>query len=173
MSDNVTFRDAPAPVVEQPKVDLPEPKKDNTRVASGEEDHEPVEIRESGGGSVVLDSLGIRENVESLPEADKANLQEVRDYVLQIVKAKGLSPTVSAFKKTLDSVKGEMGLDKEASPEVVLDRIAGVVKAWRNLSFVKDEDERRKIFVKLADAKSSKDMNKMVYDLMESYQVWQ
>jgi len=172
MNDNVTFRDAPEPVVEQPKVDLPEPKKDNTRVTSGESVDEPIEIREKGGGSVVLDALNINDNIESMPAEDQANLQEVKDYVLQIVKSKGLSPTVNAFTKTLNGLKGEMGLDQEADPAIVLDRISGVVKAWRNLSFIKDEDEKRKIFVKLANTKSSKDMNKMVLDLMEDYEVW-
>ena len=172
MQDNVVFREAPPPQVEQPKPDLPEPEVDKNRVTSGESDDEPVELRDTGGRSVVLDSLGINENINSLPEEDKSNLSEVKQYVMGIINTKGLSPTVSAFKKTLNGLRGEMGLDQEADPAIVLDRIAGVVKAWRNLSFVKDPSEKRKIFFKLANLKSSAEMNREVYKLMENYEVW-
>lgn len=171
--DKVVFREAPPPAVEQPKADIPEPDVNKEQVESGESDSEPVELRDTGGRSVVLDALGIDENTNSLPAEDKANVQEVKDYVLEIVKSKGLSPTVLSFKKTLDGLKDEMGLDKEAEPAIVLDRIAGVVRAWRNLSFVKDTEEKKRIFFKLANLKSSKEMNKEVFKLMESYQIWQ
>ena len=173
MEDNVTFREAPVPTIEQPKVDIPEPVKDNTTTETGESDREPVELRDTNGRSVVLDALGISENTNSLPAEDKANLNEVKDYVLSIVKAKGLSPTVSAFTKTLNSLKGEMGLNEESEPSIVLDRIAGVVKAWRNLSFIKDPAEKKKIFYKLARLNSSIEMNKEVFKLMEDHQIWQ
>jgi len=170
---DVTFRDAPAPKVEQPKVDVPEPVKDNTRITSGESDREPIELRESGGKSVVLDALNINDNVNNLPEEDKTNLQEVKNYVSEIIKAKGLNPTVGVFKKTLDSLKQEMGLGEEADPSVVLDRIAGVVKAWRNISFIKDAEEKKRIFQKLATMDSSTQMNKEVYKMMEKYKIWE
>lgn len=173
MGNDAVFRSAPPPAVEQPKVDLPEPKLNDQQVESGESDNEPVELRETGGRSVVLDALNIHENVNSLPEEDKADLGEVKAYVLEIVKAKGLSPTVSAFTKTLHGLKEEMGLDKEADPSIVIGRIAGVVKAWRNLSFIKDATEKRRIFFKLASMKSSVEMNREVYKLMNDYQVWQ
>lgn len=169
---DIVFREAPPPQVEQPKSDLPEPKIDNTRTTSGESDNEPIELRETGNRSIVLDSLGINENVNSLPEEDKGNLHEVKQYVLGIIKTKGLSPTVSVFKKTLNGLKGEMGLDDEADPAIFLDRVAGVVRAWRNLSFIKDPTEKRKIFFKLANLKSSSEMNEEVFKIMEGFQVW-
>jgi len=169
---DITFREAP-PKVEQARVALPEPKVNKEDVLTGESDKEPIEVRETGGRSVVLDALGINENLNSLPEEDKSNLQEVKGYVLELVKQKGLAPTVAAFKKTLDGVKGEMGLDKEAEPSIVLDRIAGVVKAWRNLSFIKDPSEKRKIFFKLANLKSSTQMNQEVFKIMTDYNVWE
>jgi hypothetical protein len=170
---NVVFRGAPPPAVEQPTVDIPEPKRNNEEVQSGESDNEPVELRDTGGRSVVLDALNINENLNSLSQEDKANIQEVKDYVLQIIKSKGVSPTVSAFKKTLDNLKGEMGLAEESEPSIILDRISGVVKAWRDLSFVKDAGEKKRIFFKLANLKSSKEMNKAVFDTMSKYNVWQ
>ena len=159
--DNVTFRESPVPQVEQPK--LPDVPVNDQQVQSGHDDKEPVELRDKGG-SVVLEALGINEDISSLPEEDKGNLTEVKDYVLGIVKAKGLSPTVSAFTKTLNSLREEMGLSDESEPSIVLDRIAGVVKAWRNISFIKDPAEKRRIFFKLAKLKSSEEMNKEVFN---------
>lgn len=169
---DVTFRQAPTPAVEQPKSDIPDVEPNKVRVMSGETENEPIEVRETGGRSIVLDALNIDENLINLPVQDKENVNEVRNYVLDIVKSKGLSQTVGSFKKTLDSLKNEMGLDNEAEPSVVLDRIAGVVKAWKNLSFIKDHEEKRKIFLKLAMLDSSEKMNKEVLKLMEDYEVW-
>ena len=167
---DATFRSAPAP--EAPASNLPEPEVNDQQVQAGQDDAEPIEMRDTGGRSVVLDALNIDENTNSLPADDKTKVNDVKEYVMGILKSKGLSPTVSAFKKTLDDVKGEMGLDKEADPTIVLDRVAGVVRAWRNLSFIKDPGEKRKIFYKLANLSSSSDMNKEVYKLMENYEIW-
>ena len=170
MDTPITFRDAPA--AEAPKPNLPEPEVNNQQVQSGEDISEPVELRDTGGRSVVLDALNIDGNLHDLPEQDRSNVSEVKEYVMGIIESRGLSPTVASFKKTLDGLKGEMGLDQEAEPSIVLDRVAGVVRAWRNLSFVKDPTEKRKIFFKLANMKSSSDMNKEVYKTMENYKVW-
>jgi hypothetical protein len=168
---DVTFRSAP--VVSAPTPKGPEPEVNNQQVQSGEDDKEPVELRETHGVSVVLDALGIDDRIDNLPEEDKSNVANVKDYVMEIVKSKGLSPTVGAFKKTIDGLKEDMGLDQEAEPSVILDRIAGVVKAWKNLSFIKDPAEKRKIFFKLAHLTSSAEMNKEVYRQMENYKVWE
>ncbi len=170
--NNITFREAPVPEIVQPKVDIPEPEVDKGRLEEAPNDTEPVELRDKEG-SIVLEALNIHEDVNSLPEEDKGNLQEVKNYVLEIVKSKGLSPTVSSFTKTLNGLKSEMGLAEEAEPSIVLDRIAGVVKAWRNLSFVNDPAEKRRIFFKLANLQSSKRMNEEVYKIMENYRVWE
>jgi len=172
MPDTV-FRQAPEPtVLSQPKVDIPKPEVNKDHTVSGESDIEPIEIREEGGGSVVLDALNISDKLHVLPDDDKAKVSEVKEYVLKIAKSKGLPATVGAFKKTLMGIKEEMGLDQEAEPSVVLDRIAGVVRAWRNLSFISDQTEKKRIFMKLANMSSSADMNKEVYRLMGQYEVW-
>jgi hypothetical protein len=172
MDDNITFREAPAPDIRQDiPIDTPEP--DKRHVASGESENEPVEIRDTGGRSVVLDVLWINDTLNNLPEEDKNNVSEVKNYILGIIQAKGVNPTVSVFKDTLDSIKGEMGLSNEAEPSKVLDRIAGVVKAWRNISFIKDPQEKKRIFFKLAKLNSSAEMNREVYKIMEDYEVWQ
>lgn len=165
------FRSAPEPP--QPKAEMSDVEPNKEHVASGESDIEPIELREEGGGSVVLDALNISDKLHVLPDEDKAKVSDVKQYVLKMMKSKGLGETVGAFKKTLDEVKGEMGLDKEAEPSIVLDRIAGVVRAWKNLSFVTDPQEKKQIFMKLANLKSSAEMNKEVYKLMENYKVWE
>ena len=167
--NNITFREAPAPAVEHEEVITPKGEGQRT---TEHDDSEPVELRDREG-SIVLEALNIDEDVNSIPSEDKANLQEVKNYVLEIVKTKGLSPTVSAFTKTLNGLKSEMGLDEEAEPSIVLDRISGVVKAWKNLSFIHDPEEKRRIFFRLANLKSSQEMNKEVFRLMEKQSVWQ
>jgi hypothetical protein len=171
--NQAVFREAPVPVIEQPKIDLPEPEVNNQQVETDDRDNEPIEFKDGPNKSIVLEALNINEDVNSLPEEDQSNLQEVKNYVQEIIKAKGLTPTFPIFKKTLDSLKSEMGLSEEADPAIVLDRIAGVVKAWKNLSFVNDSDEKRKLFFKLANLKSSKDMNEAVFKTMQNYKVWE
>lgn len=171
MADNVTFRDAPTPQIEQPQAEVIPP--DMNKPVSGETDSEPIEIRESSGGSVVLDALGISDSVKNLTYDDQKDLQEVKSYVTDILKAKGLSETVTNFRKSLDEVREEMGLATEADPALVIERIAGVVKAWKNLTFVKDPTEKRSLFLKLANMKSSQEMNRLVFEKMEEYKIWQ
>ena len=170
--NNITFRGAPAPVVEHDEPDIDVPKGEGQRTVTNTEDNEPVEFRDKDG-SIVLEALNIDEDINNLPSEDKGNLQEVKNYVLEIVKSKGLAQTVNSFTKTLNGLKNEMGLEDESEPSIVLDRISGVVKAWRNLSFIKDPGEKRDIFIKLAGLKSSQEMNKEVFRLMEKQSVWQ
>ena len=172
MSDNVTFREAPPPVVEQPKVDLPDPEPNRTQSASALDENEPIELSEANGQSLVLNALDINDDINNLTSDDKADLGEVKQYVIDVIKAKGLPETVASFKKSLNSLKSEMGLDQEADPAVVIERIAGVVKAWRNLTFIKDPTEKRSLFMKLANMKSVQDMNREVFKAMENYKVW-
>lgn len=167
---DVAFR---APVINEPQAPLPEVENDLNRPVSGESDREPIEIRETEGRSIVLDALGITDDPSILPEIDKMNLFEVKGYVMEVMKSKGLGETVGAFKKTMNELKNEMGLDNEAEPSIVLDRIAGISKAWRNLSFLTDPQEKRRIFFRLANMKSSREMNHEVYKMMEKRSVWQ
>jgi hypothetical protein len=170
MDTPIVFRSAPT--ITPPGEKAPPPDINEQQVQSGEDDKEPIELRETHGVSVVLDALGIDDVLSNLPIEDKSNVGEVREYVLDIIKSKGLPQTVASFKKTIDMLKDDMGLDKEAEPSIVLDRIAGVVKAWKNLSFIKDPDEKRRIFYKLATMNSSEDMNREVYKLMSDYKIW-
>lgn len=168
---NSTFRVAPAP--QSPTTTLPDPEPNTTGAEVQIHDIEPLEIREERSGDIVLEALGIEEDTESLPELDQENLGEVKRYIKDIMKNKGIEQTFGNFKQTLDSIKYEMGLPDNADPQTVLDRIGGVVKAWKQLSFITSPAEKRSLFMKLAKQPSSKDMNRMIFDEMERRSVWQ
>jgi len=71
---------------------------------------EPIELREERSGDVLLESLGIQEDVKALPEKDKENLKEAKNYIYDLMKVDGLKNTVGSFKKTLDKVMGQIEL---------------------------------------------------------------
>lgn len=161
-----TFREISTPVVTATEVVVPEPK-DNTSPEIDIELSKPVEHSKDG----VLAALGIDDSTSVMPEEDRNNLAEVGNYVSDILQKRGVNPTQGAYKRVLDELKWDMGLDSEADPTVVLDRMGGVVKAWRGLSFL-PANERRRAFMKLARLPSGKDMNKAVFELMEEREVW-
>lgn len=149
---------------------LPDPDPNTVGASYDEQDIEPIDLDNS---HLVLDALGIDEELDSIPEEDLENLEETKKYILDIIAKRGDSPTMGAFKQTLNDIKAEFGLSESSDPSTVLDRIGGVVKAWKNLSFVSDPKDKRRIFMQLAKAPDSKSMNKIVFTEMERYQVWQ
>lgn len=169
MSTAVRTFTPPAPEAD---VKLPDPEPNTQGADVPAEDLEPIEEREGRKGDMLLEAMGIEEDVESLPQEDQSNLKEVKQYILDVIKKSGISPTMGAFKETLNDIKAEFGLHHDAEPSVILDRIGGVVKAWKGLSFVKDPKEKRRLFMKLAQQPTSKDMNKLVLDEMERHEVW-
>lgn len=162
-----------APEKTVPDNQLPEPTPNTTGAEYSEKDLEPIELREGSGTDIVLEALDIDEPLENLPEQDQENLKETKQYILDIINKRGDSPTMGAFKQTLNDIKAEFGLSNNADPSTILSRIGGVVKAWKNLSFVTSPQEKRRLFMKLARSNSSSEMNKIVFDEMERYQVWQ
>ena len=166
-----TFRVASLP--SEPSTPLPESEPNRAGAEESIGSIEPLELREDRGGDIVLEALGIEEDVAALPEEDQDNMKEVKKYVKDIMKAKGIESTFGNFKQTLDSLKYEMGLADNADPQVVLDRIGGVVRAWKQLSFISNPAEKRSLFMRLAKQPSSKDMNRIIFDEMEARSVWQ
>jgi len=153
---------------EQPAQPLPVEGGDNTVGNYEGLSSEPIE---KGDGTLVkLLDAGI--DLNSLPEAEKGNISEIEGYIHDLLAKKGVTPTEKSLSKELVNLKNDMGLDPDASPEMVMDRIGGVVKAWKGLSFVKDSGEKKQIFFKLANATSSKAMNEIVFKAMENHNVW-
>lgn len=157
-----------APQVAQPKVNIPDPKLNEVGAEENIGDLEPVE----NGQQAILEAMGIDDAIRNMSDADKDNLGEVKQYVYDILDRKGLSPTVGSIKKALMELKEEMGFDREAEPSIILDRIGGIVKAWRNLSFIKDSKQKRSLFMKMARMESSKEMDEFVYKEMEANKIW-
>jgi len=167
------FRTSSPPPITQDSSALPEPVKNEVGAEENIADIEPLEVREeSGGKDIVLEALDIDSQLSDLPGEDQDNVKEVKRYIFDIIKSKGLSSTVGAFKNTLSEIKSEMGLSEDSDPSVVLDRIGGVVKAWKNLSFISNPQEKRSLFMKLARQPDSKEMNRLVFDEMEKRSVW-
>lgn len=146
--------------------------KDDTGVSTHDPEA-PIDLFEDGGNDIVLSSLGIQEDVKSLPEADQSNLKEVKQYVLDIIKKSGDSPTMGAFQRTLNDIKADMGLSYDADPSTILDRIGGVLKAWKSLVFIKDKHQKKSVLYKLMRAQDSKEMNRIVFETMDGMKLWQ
>ena len=157
-----------------PPVDMAGPPgpKDDTATESSGGNIEPIESFEKAGGSVVLEALGVSEDARDLPEEARAGVGDIRRYVENIMAGRSLNATVGNFKEVLDEVREEMGVEGDVSPDAVIERISGVINAWRNLSFVKDPKEKRALFMKLSRAKTSEEMNKVVFEEMERRKVW-
>lgn len=151
---------------------LPEESKDNTNI-SGYDPEAPIDIAETGGRDILLESLGIDENPKAMPEADRNNAKEVKQYILDIINKSGDSPTMGAFQRTLNDIKADMGLCIDADPSTILDRIGGVLKAWKSLVFIKDAHQKKSILYKLMRAPDSKEMNRIVFEKMNEMKIWQ
>lgn len=138
----------------------------------GAEDTVAVEEPLDSADKTILESMGITDDQNNLPSEEQANLKEIDGYVLDILKRKGVVPTKSTINKELGKLREEMGLDEAADPAVVLDRIGGVIKAWKSLSFIKNPSEKRSLFLKLANSNSSEDMNRIVFEEMNRRAIW-
>jgi hypothetical protein len=149
---------------------LPEPEKSNDGLTP-DMDIEPLEGL--GDGKTLLGLMGVEDMPDDLASEDLENLQEVEQYIARVMNKSGKSQTKTAFKNTLDDLKEQFGLLNESDPQTVIERIGNVVKSWKDLSFVKDARDKRRIFMKLSKAESAKDMNKIVFQEMERYSVWQ
>ena len=132
-------------------------------------DEEPVEAGKAG--ATVLSLLGV-DDPTGIPEEDSANLKDVTDYILDMVDKRGATPTAATMKRALDAIKADLDLDPDAEPGIVLDRVGGLVKAFKNLTFIREPGERRRIFMKLARLPDSKAIDNAILDEMDRRKVW-
>lgn len=122
--------------------------------------------------NLVLETLGVADDIKNLPEESKENLDLIEDFVGELMNKKQLKITSEAFRDTLKNVMEEMDIDPHTEPSVVLDRIGGVIKGWKNLSFISDPKEKRSLFMKLGRMSSSKEMNKFIFNEMNRREVY-
>lgn len=169
MADTV-FRTSTPPEVTTDTPKLPEPKPNDSPGVDRGGLEEPVEAERAEQS--VLDALGVDDLLMNLADEDRSNLSEVSQYVLDILGKKGVIPTNTSISRALDDLRADMGLSEGAEPSVILDRIGGVVKAWKGLTFITNPAEKRSLFMKLARQPDSKSMNKLVYEEMERREVW-
>lgn len=119
-----------------------------------------------------LKAMGIESEINDLPQVDKENLKEVGDYVAEVAKSRGLALTDRAMSRVLTDLKFEMGIDQEAEPSAILDKIGGLVKSWKSIAFIKDSRDRRSLFMKLARQPDSRAMDALVLGEMEKRRIY-
>lgn len=132
----------------------------------------PEPISSENSANTVLDVIGLEDNIFDLPSEEQSKIQEIAGFVQDIIKAKGKNPTTLSYAKEIDELKAEVGLDYEADPMEAIERLSGVIKAYKNLAFLGDRD-RKSMFMKLAKMPNTKSMNELVFKEMNNRRVWQ
>jgi len=143
----------------------------NNKGAEANPIEEPVEGE--GAESTVLNVLGIPEELKNLAPDDRESLQESTNYLKRYLSQRGLDPTASNFKRALDNVKLQLGMDYDVSGNVVLQRLGTLTKAYKDLAFISDPKEKRSILMKLARQPDSKSINRVLFEEMERRKVWE
>lgn len=168
MDTSTAFRSAPEPITDgrYDKVDSIK----NEVGASHEDIGEPLEGEKSQ--MAVLDFVGILDMPRNMPAEAQQNLRELTDFVTQKLESAGKTPTLRSIAKEMQNIKEEMGLDDFVDPDVSLERMGGVVKAWKEINFISDPQERRSLFMKLARQPDTKSMNRLVYQEMNKHTIW-
>lgn len=165
MEPNITFREAPSEPAET-KLFEREPENKDTGADQGM----PEPIGSESMPQTVLDVLGIDGNAKDLPSDELSNLKEIASYLEESLMTNGKVPSVKTMGIKLDEIREQLDLDEDTEASVVLDRVGGVVKAWKGLGFITNPSEKRSLFMKLARCKDSKEMHKLVYKTMDSMQ---
>jgi len=160
----VTFREAPTQPAETREYEK-EPENNNTGVDTVTA--EPVDSESMP--QVVLDVLGLEGNVKDLPSEELSNLREISGYLESQLIIKGKVPNVNTMGRMLDNIREELGMDDQTDSSILLDRLGGVVKAWKNVGFISDSAQKRSLFMKLARCKNSKEMHRLVFQEMDRH----
>jgi len=168
--DNVTFRKAPS--AEPVETKLYENGFKENKVGAND-DSLPEPIDSESMPQNVLDVLGVEENLKDLPAELINNVKEISSYLEDNFNSQGKNPSILSIGKQLDKMKEDLGMDDDTRIDVVLDRIGGVVKAWKNIGFISDPAKKRSLFMKLARCGDSKSMHQLVYKEVEQSKLWQ
>lgn len=168
MPDAFRYASEPTPAIER----YAEEERPKNNVGADEDlaDLEPVES--SGTDGVILKGLGIEDSPRSLPEDDLENLHELKSYIRETMKLKGIQPTVGAYNRLITDMLEKLDIDPDTDPSYILDRIGGLAKAWRAAAFITDNKQRMKFLNKLMRQNGSKKMDELVMEEMERRNIW-
>jgi hypothetical protein len=167
--ENITFRNAPTSSPTALATSVPQEMPEGNDIGPSVE-QEPVNLNSMP--QTILDVLGIEDDVRDLPSEESNRLSEIASYLEDQLKASGKMPNALTIGKKLDEIREELEMDEDTEKEVVLDRLGGVVKAWRDLGFLKDPASKRSMFMKLARCPDSKSMHKLIFSEMNRSEVW-
>lgn len=117
----------------------------------------------------ILGLIGLGDVFKSLPSSERGYIKSIGDTLDSLVEKRGLQRTTEVYNRLLGELREDMGIDRDTEPAVVLDKLGKTLTAWRDISFLRDPSERRRIFMKLARASTSRDMDTIVLDTMEKY----
>jgi hypothetical protein len=162
-------------VFREPKSEMPvaeEPQEKSEKIQYGHEEdvesYRPIETDQD-----ILRTLGIQDDIKVLPKEDFDNLQELKSYFDSYMAEKGLPKTAKGYQRAIEKIKDEVGLDQEADPQALIEKVGGIAKAWKEISFVKDFEEKKRILIKLVSASSQKDMDNIIFSEMNKRKIWQ
>jgi hypothetical protein len=131
------------------------------------EDFRPIESEQD-----ILEALGIADDVKILPSEDRQDLQELKEYLASYMEEKGLSQTIKGMQKAIQNLKKDMGLHEDADPQAVIKKIGSVARSWKEISFIRDLDDRKKILVKLIGSSSKAEMDRIIFNEMSERKIW-
>lgn len=117
----------------------------------------------------ILGLIGLGDVFKNLPSNEKGYIKAIGDTLDSLVDKRGLNRTTGVYNRLLGELREDMGIDPDTEPAIVLDRLGKTLSAWRDVSFMRDPSERRRVFMKLARANTSKEMDSIILDTMEKY----
>lgn len=118
---------------------------------------------------MVVNLIGLGDVFGNLPPEVKDHVKSISKTLGEIIEKRGLQPSSSVYARLLNELRDDMGIDRDTEPAIVLDKIGRTLNAWKEVSFMRDINDRRRVFMKLAKASSSKEMDGIILDIMEKY----
>lgn len=124
----------------------------------------------SDGESEILSLLGVEEPKDALPEEVQDYVDEINDAIEFLIEKRNLEPSRKTYKQLLDEMRSDMGINENAESMFALEKIGKTLKAWEDISYIRDMTVRKDLFTKLAQAGSSKEMDRIVLKALEDYE---
>lgn len=117
----------------------------------------------------VAELVGLTDIYTDLPETERDYIKSISDTLNSLIAKRGLQANSDVYKRLLTELKDDMEIDADTEPVIALEKLGKTLNAWRDVSFMRDSGDRRRIFMKLARAETSRDMDRIILDTMEKY----